>query len=112
MSSTWTIDRVRALPGDNGQILILDREDGPDGRTVCSIQGHLAWQRSEDDFVRLLDEQDIENARLIAAAPAMRRILADLLQWAAQTGGWEAACWAAACSLLAKLRQPAGKDEA
>ena len=110
MNATWTINRVGAMPGDDGQILILDREDGPDGRTVCSIQGHLAGQRSKDDFVRLLGEQDIENAQLIAVAPAMHRILADLLQWAAQMGGCDAPCWAAARSLLTGLRQPAGRE--
>lgn len=112
MSATWTIDQIGALPGDDGQILILDREDGPEGRIVCSIQGHLTWRKSADEFVRLLDEQDIENARLIVVAPAMHRVLTDLVQWATQMGGWDAPCWAAARSLLAELRQPAGREGA
>ena len=36
----------------------------------------------ERDFVRVLDEQDLENARLFAAAPRLRAVLTDLIEWA------------------------------
>lgn len=41
------------------------------------------------------------NAALLGAAAAMARSLQDLLRWAEVTGGWEAACWDRARTVLA-----------
>ena len=56
--------------------------------------------------MRLLDEQDVENARLIAMAPQLRAVLAALVAWSERTGGWGAPCWRDARVLLARLRDP------
>ena len=87
----------------------LDRKDGPNGRTVCVIPGHLEWRVAARGVVRLLDEQDVENARLIAAAPQLRAALAGLVEWSARMGGWDASCWQDAPALLARLRDPAAE---
>jgi hypothetical protein len=94
------------LPGDDGQILIVHREDVPNGRTVCIIPGSLLYLNVERDFVRLLDEQDLENARLFAAAPRLRAVLTDLIEWAARSGSPEAPCWHEARALATILRTP------
>jgi len=78
--SSWSIDRVLSVAGKEGPLRVLDREDGPHGRTVCVIPGHLGSQAMPDGLVRLLDEQDVENARLIAAAPELRTVLAGLVE--------------------------------
>lgn len=75
-------------------------------RLVCVIPGHLAWQATPERTVRLLDEGDADNARLIAAAPELRAALAALVEWSAQTGGWDARAWQDAHALLARLRDP------
>ena len=106
MIAPWTVQSVGAGPDDSGHLLILDRDDGSSGRTVCLIQGSLLWRRAEDDFVRLLDEQDIKHARLIATAPAMWRALAELVEWSSRTGEWDATCWTAARALLELTRTP------
>ena len=81
MAPRWELVRAGALPGDDGQLLLVDREDGPDGRTVCVVPGHLVHRARDGELVRLLDEQDLENARLFTAAPALRETLAALLAW-------------------------------
>ena len=106
MSNTWLIKSVKPAPGARGQLLVFDPHDGPEGRTVCIIPGSLVWQASSKTMVRLLDEQDIENARLIAVAPQMRLALAALIEWAARMGDWSAPCWGDAKSLLNGLRDP------
>ena len=106
MSASWNIDRVLPVAGQEGLLRVLDREDGPYGRTVCVIPGHLEWQATPDRPVRLLDEQDVGNARLIVAAPGLRTALAGLVEWAARTGGWEAPCWQEAHAVLSRLRNP------
>lgn len=106
MNPVWTLDRISPSAGHPGLLLVLDREDGPAGRTVCVIPGHLEWRITARGVVRLLDEQDVENARLIAAAPQLRAVLAALVEWSAHTGGWGAPCWRDAHALLARLRDP------
>lgn len=107
MSAPWHIDRLlRPRAGQDGQLQIVDAEDGPAGRVVCVIPGHLVWQATPDRTVRLLDEGDADNARLIAAAPELRAALAALVEWSAQTGGWDALAWQDARTLLARLRDP------
>jgi len=106
MSPTWSLDRDRPQAGDNGPLQVVDREDGPSGRIVCVIPGHLVWQASLDRVVRLLDEDDVENARLIEAAPQLRDALAALIEWSAVTGGWDAQCWQDAGALMDRLRDP------
>ena len=110
MTATWTIHPEDAGPGENRQLLILDREDGPQGRTVCTIQGDLLWRQGDNNFVRLLDEQDIDNARLIAAAPALRQAASDLIDWALSTQGWNPESWEAARGLLGALLAAAGEE--
>lgn len=70
MSACWSIDRVLSAAGQEGSLCVLDREDGPHGRIVCVIPGRLEWQTTPDRPVYLLDRQDVENARLIAALPS------------------------------------------
>lgn len=107
---SWSIDPVLSVAGLEGPLRVLDRGDGPHGRSVCVIPGHLGSQATPDRLVRLLDERDVENARLIGAAPKFRTVLAGLVEWAARTGGWEARCWQEAHTLLFQLRDP--RDEA
>ena len=106
MTPAWEIVRTGALPGDDGQLSLLDREDGAGGRTVCIVPGHLEWRTAEGDFVRLLDENDVTNARVIAAAPRMHAVLQRLTEWASSMGGWEAPCWAEAQAVFASLQMP------
>jgi len=107
MNARWHIDRLLApCAGQGGFLPIVDAEDGPTGRVVCIIPGHLIWQATPETVVRLLDEEDAENARLIAAAPELRTVLAGLVEWAARTGGWEASCWQEAHAVLSRLRDP------
>ena len=87
MTPAWEIVRTGALPGDDGQLLLLDREDGAGGRTVCIVPGHLEWRTADGGFVRLLDEEDIANAKIIAAAPRMQAVLQRLTEWASSMGG-------------------------
>lgn len=103
---SWSIDRVLPVAGQQGPLRVLGREDGPLRRTVCVIPGHLEWQATPDRLVRLLDEEDAGNARLIVAAPELRAVLAGLVEWAARTGSWEAPCWQDAQDILAGLRTP------
>lgn len=86
MAGMWDIVPPDARPGEETPLTIIDREDGPDGRTVWTVPGNLSWQKSAGIFVRLLDEDDIANARLLAAAPQLRSALADLLGWAVRAG--------------------------
>ena len=80
MNSIWDLDRINPSAGHPGLLLVLDPEDGPNGRRVCVIPGHLEWRIATRGVVRLLDEQDVENARLIAAAPQLRAVLAALVK--------------------------------
>lgn len=93
MIPAWSIGRPSPRAGHPGLLLVLDQEDGPLGRTVCVVPGHLEWQITPQTVVRLLDEQDVENARLIAMAPQLRAVLAALVAWSERTGGWGAPCW-------------------
>lgn len=69
MNARWQIDRLPApcAAGQDGSLPIVDAEDGPTGRVVGVIPGHLEWQATPDRLVRPLDEEDVENARLHAA---------------------------------------------
>ncbi len=106
MNPLWSLGRISPAAGYPGPLLVLDHEDGPDGRTVCVIPGHLEWRITARGVVHLLDETDVGNARLIAAAPQLRSVLAGLAEWSARTGGWDAPCWHDAHALLARLRDP------
>ncbi len=44
---TWNVVPPHRLPGDDSQILIVDREDGPNGRTVC-IQSRLLFHNASE----------------------------------------------------------------
>ncbi|NPD66284.1 hypothetical protein HN018_23650 (plasmid) [Lichenicola cladoniae] len=102
----WEIIPANRLPGDDGQILIVDREDGAEGRTVCLVPGKLLYCTEEHEFVRHLDEQDFRNARLFATAPRLRAVLTELLDWAAQSGEPDAECWEEARRVAAVLQDP------
>jgi len=103
VSASWSIGRLWLRAGESGPLRVIDREDGPSGRTVCLIPGHLAWQAPDGSVVDLLDEDDIAHARLIAAAPRLRAALA---AWSARTGHGDARPWQDARALLDALRDP------
>jgi hypothetical protein len=42
---------------------------------------------------------------LVEAHNEMRDVLAALLEWETQTGGWDAPCWRRAHRLMARLRK-------
>ncbi len=98
----WVLDPASPQAGDPGPLTIRDVEDAPVRWPVCVIPGSLGHQRPDGQFVQLIDEDDIAAARLIAAAPKTRSALVALLQWARQTGGWEAPCWREAEQALAE----------
>ena len=64
------------------------------------------WETPDGSVVDLLDEDDIAHARLIAAAPRLRAVLAALVAWSAQTGHGDARPWQDARALLDALRDP------
>lgn len=103
MMPGWVIQRAGALPGDDGQLLILDRKDGTDGRTVCVVPGSLFWNKVGDDFVRLLDKDDLANATLLAVAKPMHDALQALVAWQVRMGGVNDPAWDDARALLARL---------
>ena len=104
MPITWQLAPPNPEVGDETPLLILDREASADGRTICIVPGNLTRRVADGDFVRLLDEQDLANARAILLLPHLRTTLADLIEWAARTGGWDAPCWQVAEQLLRQLR--------
>ena len=104
MSASWSIGRLWLRAGESGPLPIIDREDGPAGRTVCLIPGHVVWEAPDGSVVALLDEDDIAHARLIAAAPRLRAALAALVAWSAQTGHGNTRPWQDARALLDALR--------
>ena len=53
-----------------------------------------------------------EHARLICEAPALLRVLQDLVNWSAVTGGWDARCWQEAEAILTCLKSPPPPDSA
>ncbi len=89
----WTLHPADPVPGQAGPLTIVDGEHQPVRPSVCIVPGSLVHSTSSDNSVRLLDEDDIANARLIAAAPRMLRVLDDLASWARDLGGWDAPCW-------------------
>ena len=99
----WTLEPATPQAGDPGPLIIKDVEDAPIRWSVCVIPGSLGHQRPGGDLVQLLDEDDIAAARLIAAAPTMRSLLQALVQWARDTGGWDAPCWRDAERVLLEL---------
>ena len=110
MSASWSIGRLWLRAGESGPLRVIDREDGPSGRTVCLIPGHLAWQAPDGSVVNLLDEDDIAHARLIAAAPWLRAALVALVAWSARTGHGDARPWQDARALLDAPRNPHAED--
>ena len=104
MSTSWELSPASPEVGDEIPLLILDREDGPEGRTICMIPGRLSRRVAGGDFVRLIDEQDLANAAAILLLPHLRYALAEPIEWAARTGGWDAPCWQAAEDLLRQIR--------
>jgi len=110
VSASWSIGRLWLRAGESGPLRVIDREDGPSGRTVCLIPGHLAWQAPDGSVVNLLDEDDIAHARLIAAAPWLRAALVALVAWSARTGHGDARPWQDARALLDALRNPHAED--
>ena len=106
MSASWSIGRLWLRAGESGPLPIIDREDGPAGRTVCLIPGQLGWEAPDGSVVDLLDEDDIAHARLIAAAPRLYATLAALVAWSARSGHGDARPWQDARALLDALRDP------
>lgn len=85
--------------------MIRDPDIGPDGATVCIIPGRLTQRMPSGELQQVLDEDDIDCARLIAMAPRLRAALTALLRWADQLGGWDAPCWDDARSAVRSLRR-------
>ena len=104
MTTAWELAPPNPKVGNETPLLIPDREDGPDGRTICVVPGNLSRRIADGDFVRLLDEQDLANARAILHLAQLRTALADLIEWASRTGGRDAACGRTAADLLRLLR--------
>jgi hypothetical protein len=52
------------------------------------------------------DDEEGDEGEASAVSPAdMREALADLLEWASHTGGWDAPCWDRAKSVMRRVRQ-------
>jgi len=51
MSGSWSIGRLWLRAEESGPLRIIDRKDGPAGRTVCVIPGHLVWQAPDGSAV-------------------------------------------------------------
>ena len=100
----WELSPADPQIGDETTLLILDREDGSEGRTICVVPGNFYRRVGDGDFVRLLDEQDLANARATLLLPQLRIALAALIEWAGRTGGWDTPCWRTAEDLLRQLR--------
>jgi len=88
VSASWSIGRLWLRAGDSGPLRVIDREDGPSGRTVCLIPGHLAWQ----------------------APDGLRAALVTLVAWSARTGHGDARPWQDARALLDAPRNPHAED--
>lgn len=104
MPDTWQLSPAKSRPGDAGPLRIIAGDDDPRGRTICIVPRHLTAEDSAAPVTRRLDHRDIANALLIASAGRLRNSLADLIEWAARTGGWEAPCWREARAILDTLR--------
>ncbi len=104
VTGPWDVSPSTARVGDETALQIIDRENGPDGRTVCIIPGNLMRRTTDGNFTRLLDEQDLANAASIRLLPQLTETLSELVKWAAHMGGWDAACWRSAEELLQQLR--------
>ena len=104
MARSWQMSPADAQAGDPGPLRIFDPTDGPEGRAVSILPGSLARQAQDSTLQRVLDDRDLANATAIMLVPRMREVLAELVQWAARTGGWDAACWRAAEDVVARMR--------
>lgn len=109
-TAAWDLSAPAAEAGDQGPLRIIDREDDPEGRTVCLIPGHLPRRIGDATFARLLDEKDLANAAMILALPLLHCALCELVEWAGHMGGWDAPCWRAAETLLQQLRAAGSED--
>ena len=95
--AAWSLEPCTAKAGQPGPIVVRNTEALPPKQTVCVIPGGLAR--------RLLDENEVRNARLTAAALRMHQALSELLRWAEHMGGWDSPCWAEARVALEAARQ-------
>ncbi len=102
----WRLDPPTPRPGEPGPLVIGEIDQRPTKWPICIVPGSLARRVPEGTIVRMLDKDDIANARLIAAAPRMRAVIEGLLIWAGYMGGWDSACWADAANLRPRLRNP------
>ncbi len=109
MASSWEMSPADAQAGDPGPLRIFDSGGGPEGRTVCILPESLARQARDSTLQRVLDDHELANATAIMLLPRMREVLAELVQWAAHMGGWDAACWRSAEDVVARMRP--GPDE-
>ncbi len=107
MAAAWEIVTVGMSPGDDGQVLVIDRTAGCGGRTVCVVPGRLLRQ-ADGTFMRRLDDKDIGNARLLAAAPQLRAVLTDLAAWAVRMSIAGGPAWQEAAGVLASILNPPG----
>ena len=69
---------------------------------IVSDEGHVASIAGWTNIGTLCPVTE-ENACLIGQAPSLLRVMKDLLEWSAFTGGWDAPCWQEAEALIAGL---------
>lgn len=103
-AATWEMLPATAAVGNETPLQIIDREGGPEGRTICVIAGNLSGRTRDGGSVRLLDKQDLANATMILLLPRLQATFVDLLEWSARMGGWDSLCWREAETLLRQLR--------
>jgi hypothetical protein len=77
---------------------------------INSGSGHVASIAGWTHFATICPITDA-NAELICKAPAMLRVLKDLLEWAAFTGGWNAPCWEQATAIVTNLQAPPSSED-
>ena len=78
--------------------------------TIHAGSGHVASIAGWTDFATICPTTEA-NARLTCKAPAMLRVLKDLLDWSVFTGGWNAPCWEEAATILACLQVPPSSED-
>jgi len=100
---TWIAEWPATEAGHEGPIVIRDIDGASGGRIICVVPGNRVHHRGDGRVVAVLDEYDAAAARLILAAPRMRRVLEVLRLWHVRMGDWRPAIWEEAEALLDEL---------
>jgi hypothetical protein len=77
---------------------------------IHSGTGHVASIAGWTDFATICPVTEA-TARLVCEAPAMLRVLKELLEWSAFTGGWNAPCWEQAAAIVAGPQAPPSSED-